>query len=366
VDQHGAALTNVLTWQDQRSRDPHPSGGGTYTQVLAARIGDGAIRELGNELRPGLPITTLFWLTEQRALPAGATVLTLADYVLAQLCGAAPGVDATNAAAFGACDLTRGNWHLPALAALGLDRLRWPKIDSYAEVVGAYRIGGRDIPCYRPIGDQQCALLGAALAAGELSINIATGSQVSIVRPAPAFGAYQTRPFFDGRWLTTITHIPAGRSLNALVNLLGELAAAHGAVIADPWEYLIRAAEAADDDDLQIDLAFFPGPTGDRGLIGNISEHNLTAGHLFRAAFRRMAETYRTAAARLQADRVAERIVLSGGLAHRIGLLQRLIVGTLALPYRLAPEEDALHGLLALALACSGRSPSATAAAIRR
>ena len=60
-----------------------------------------------------------------------------------------------------------------------------------------------------------------------------------------AFGDYQTRPFFDGRFLATITHIPAGRSLNALVGLLSELAEAQGLSLADPWPYIVREAGEA-------------------------------------------------------------------------------------------------------------------------
>ena len=68
------------------------------------------------------------------------------------------------------------------------------------------------------------AILGALLQRDELSLNISTGSQVSLLKPKVEFGNFQTRPFFDGRFSITITHIPAGRALNALVKLLSELA----------------------------------------------------------------------------------------------------------------------------------------------
>ena len=76
------------------------------------------------------------------------------------------------------------------------------------------------------MGDHQAALAGAFLGERELSLNISTGSQASLFTPTWQPGNYQTRPFFDGRFLNTITHIPAGRALNVLFKLLTELAEA--------------------------------------------------------------------------------------------------------------------------------------------
>ncbi|MFO7166921.1 MAG: FGGY family carbohydrate kinase [Chloroflexota bacterium] len=358
VDGAGRALTNAVTWLDQRVRAPHPDGG-TFFEALAGRLGETARRELGNELRPGLPIGTLFWLAQRGELPPGATPLTMADYVLTRIAGAPPGIELTNAAASGALDVGAGEWHRAALAALGLDALDWPAIRPLDEPAGAYAAHGRPIPCYRPVGDAQCALLGAGLEPGELSINIATGSQVSLLRDEPATGDYQLRPFFDGRFLATLSGLPAGRALNLLVGLLTELAAAHGAPIDNPWPYLLRAAEAAPDSDLRVNLAFFDGAEGWPGAIERIDESNLTAGGLFRAAFRQMAENYHAAALRLSPERAWERLVLTGGLARQAAPLRDLIAGRFGVSYRLGPEEDALAGLLALALVCSGRAASA-------
>ena len=362
VSPDGAALGNVATWLDQRVLDPHPAGG-TYFDVLAARLGPELRLTLGNELRPGLPIGTLFWLAERGELPSGATPLTLADFALAQLCGAGPGVEATNAAAAGAMDLVRGEWHTDALAAAGLGQLIWPPISVFTEPVGLYQAGGRSIPCYRPVGDAQCALAGAGIGQGELSINIATGSQVSLLRAAPLLGDFQSRPFFDGQALSTISGIPAGRALNVLVGLLGELAVARGVPVAESWPYLLQAAEAAPDSELSVQLGFFGGAEGDVGAIEGIREGNLTAGGLLRASLRQMAASYSQAALRLAPDRPWRQIVFSGGLAHQSRLLRDLIAARLNTPCRLAPAEDTLSGLLALALVCAGRAASVTEAA---
>ncbi|HEU5087089.1 MAG TPA: FGGY family carbohydrate kinase [Roseiflexaceae bacterium] len=355
VNDAGLPITSIATWLDQRALDRHPSGG-TFLDVLTARIEPQTRARLGGELRPGLPIATLFRQAAEHGLPAGAVPLAMADFALAQLCGAAPGVDPTNAAATGAMDVFSGDWSANALTATGLNILHWPAITSFTTPAGMYRSNGRELPCYRPVGDAQCALAGIGLAEGELSVNIATGSQVSLLQEKAALGDFQLRPFFDGRFLATISGIPAGRALNVLVGLLVELAAAHGVPIDDPWPYLLRAAEEAPDSELGVHLGFFGGAEGGQGAISHIRESNLSAGGLFRAAFRHMAASYRDAALRLAPDRAWERVVLSGGLARRSTLLRELIAAELKAPYRLGPAEDTLSGLLALALVCAGRA----------
>lgn len=363
ADARGAPLTNAITWQDQRALEPHPSGTGSYFDLLVQRLSAAERRQLGNELRPGLPICALFYLAEQGRLPAGSVPMTLADWVIARLCGTQPGTEPTNAAAQGALNLETLDWHHDVLARLGLNRLRWPALRRSGDVVGTARVGGHALPCRTPVGDQQCALVGAALGADELSLNIATGSQVSRISSHLAFGDYQTRPFFDGQFLATITHLPAGRALNLLIRLLSELAEAQQIALPDPWAYIPRAAAAVAETDLQVDLAFFASARGDRGAITNIHEGNLTVGHLFRAAFEHMAGNYHACALRLWPERGWRRLVFSGGLAQQLELLRTIIQQRFQAPYRLSPStEDTLLGLLALGLAWTGRARSVAAA----
>ena len=358
LDRHGAPRSNVITWRDQRALLPHPAGGTVFDQ-LAQHITPDARQQLGNELRPGLPLGTLYWFATTKQLQDDVTAVALPDFVLAQLCETPPATEPTIAAAQGTFDLTTGDWHVPLLDTLGLGRLRWPAVHDLRHPVGNMRVEGRRLPCYPAIGDQQCALVGAALVPGELSLNIATGSQVSMIRPTLTFGDYQVRPFFDGHWLTTITHIPAGRSLELLVTLLCELAESQGVHVSDPWGVIARAVDATPTTDLTIDLAFFASTLGDRGVIGNIHEHNLTVGHLFRAAFERMAASYAMCARRLAPTGDWAQVVFSGGLAQHLPALRASIMRQFPVPARICPTaEDTLQGLLAVALVCSGQVPT--------
>lgn len=358
----GAPLSNYISWRDQRLLMRPASGGDTYFDLLVQRLSADDRRQLGNEVRPGLPLSYLFWLVQtKQPPPTGAIAATLTDFVFANLCRSTPGMELSQAT--GALNLETLNWHDAACAKLGLERVRWPALRDLREPVGLLDVGGRSVPCYAPVGDHQAALAGALIGQQELSLNISTGSQASLLTPRLQLGNYQTRPFFDHQFLNTITHIPAGRSLNVLLGLLGELPAAQKITLDVPWTYIQQATAAVAGTDLAVDLAFFPSPVGERGAIANISEANLTVGHLFYAAFRNMADNYLACALRLSPTRDWRTLVFSGGLAQKLALLRSMIVARLQCDHRLSTTtEDTLMGLLALALVVSGRAPSVGAA----
>ena len=186
----------------------------------------------------------------------------------------------------GGWDLAAGDWDRELFGALGLGDVALAGVRDHRAVVGEYR----GLPVHVAVGDQQASLLGVFLEEGELSLNVATGSQVSRIAPPGEQGAGQRRPFF-GRTLRTVTHIPAGRSLNVLVALVTELGGEE-----DPWPEIERRAAAAGDTGLEVDLSFFservrgPGPhRRHRGVAGRR--------HAVPGAFRGMASHYGRAAA---------------------------------------------------------------------
>jgi sugar (pentulose or hexulose) kinase len=356
----GEPRSNFTTWQDQRVLEPHPSGQGTYIDVMRQRLATDEVRQMGNDLRPGLPISQCFWLAEQGRLPPGGVIpAALPDFVVANLCQAAPATELTNAMAHGLLNMETLDWHRAVIARLGLGGLRWPEIRPYGEVTGWLPVGGRRVPVYTPVGDAQCALAGAGLDYEELSLNISTGSQISLLKPRAEFGNFTTRPFFDNRFLITITHIPAGRALTLLVKLLSELAEAQNLELADPWPYIAQAAAAVGPTSLRANLAFFNSACGDHGEFTHVREEELTVGHLFRAAFQNMADNYYACALRLSPTPAWRKLVFSGGLAQKIDILRQLICDKFQTEYRLSPtSEDTLLGLLGLALAFTGRTGS--------
>ncbi len=330
VNERGEAMSNYVSWLDQRVSASEFSG-------MAARLTEQDLAEIGNEFRASIAVCQL-----AHAKPTDVTPVTIADYVIGRLCGVAPVMEPTQAAAFGALRLGTLEWHDGVIGKLGLEGVRWPRVVPSGSVVGHWR----GTPVYASVGDQQCALAGALLRDREISVNIGTGSQVAMLVDRMSADGVQTRPYFGGRFLRTITHIPGGRALSALLGLLGELGAVGEE---EAWRKIEEAVAGTPGTDVSASIAYYPGPCGDSGWFRGLREDNLTVGHLFRAVFESMAGNYRECAGRLDPGRLAEGIVFSGGVARRNALLRELTGVAIGLPSRLSPHpEDTMYGLLVL------------------
>ncbi|MBL9170739.1 MAG: hypothetical protein JNN07_23605 [Verrucomicrobiales bacterium] len=360
----GQALGNAISWQDQRALLPLGDGVGTYFDEINRRLDPEDRRRTGNEVRPGVPLCFLFWLAQHHALPAEPAIpCSLAHFVAASLCGEIPKSELTHAFAHGALDVETGTWHQETIRKLGLESLQWPNLVPQESVIGRWNAGSKHLPWFAPTGDYHCSQVGALLEEEELSVNISTGSAVIQLAQGCEFGDFQTRPWFDGRFLKTITHIPGGRALTALVNLLGELPAAHGLSLPDPWDYILREAALVQSTILRMSPAFYFGAMGHEGSLSHIREEELRIGPLFHAAFAGMAENYEVCASRIAPRRDWSRVVFSGGVGLKIALLRTMICQRLGAAHRLAAsDEDVLFGLLALGLRYTGRAPSVLAA----
>jgi len=348
LDTGRGTLGNFISWQDSRCLAASDDAPAPFVHLLSL-LGPARVRETGNELRPGIALSTLHAMRLAGELPRGLTPLSLADAAVWHLTAGEAASDHTNAAGLGLLKVADLTWHREVAELAGLGDLELPRLTEPGTVLGHCQLRNMSIPVHAPLGDQQAALLGAGLKSRELSLNIATGSQVSALSGTPEAGEAQLRPFPGGQWLRTVTHLPAGRSLNRLLGLLGELAAAQGTPVDDPWALASALAEKANPQTLRMDLSFFPAAFGSTGHISNIREDELTAGALFRAALASMADNY-VRAANLVAPSGWDRLVYSGGLAQKSGLLRHEIERRLGSSNRVAPQaEDTLAGLLHLA-----------------
>ena len=346
----GTSLTNYISWRDQRTRAPHPSGAGSFVDELRRRTSKSDLGLIGNELQAGSASSILFWMVETETLPSGVVLaMNLGDYVVAQLCGTEPTTEFT--LALGNVDLEKGVIHQEWFDQIGCKNVSWPPLVDVGQRVGSYRRDSRDIPCYPAVGDHQAALLGAGLKPRELSINASTGSQVSMLTEVlQCCDAYQTRPFFGRQYLNTITHLPAGRSLNAIVDLLAELATRDGHAISKPWDHIATAIEETGDSNLDVDLSFFESKLGSEGHIRRMRLENLTVGHVFRAALNNMADNFLQCALNVSPYRDWSCLVLSGGLAQKLPYLQVAIENRFDAPVRVSHvDEETLTGLMKLA-----------------
>ena len=208
VTEEGHPVTQIITWRDSlpcRWRGHNVPA----SQAIREIVDDRQISMWGNELREGLPIATLFARASRGQAIHGLLPHSLISYCAAALTGhrSTPRMHVTDAAAHGFLNIHKACWELGALSDFEFNELRLPEIVRGIEPVG----WSDEFNCevYVAVGDQQSALLGMALEEGELSLNIATGSQVSALTSNPTSEA-QLRPYFDRHFLSTITHIPAG------------------------------------------------------------------------------------------------------------------------------------------------------------
>ena len=355
----GSPRSNYISWLDRRATNLHPSDGVTYFDRLAEEVGDRSRHVFGNEFRPGLPLSFLYYLRETGQLShlQGTVPVTLPDFVAAALCKTRPVMEWTSTT--GMLDIVAREFPQDVLRDLRLDHLDWPEIVDFRHVVGEYKAAGWSLPVYAPTGDHQCSLAGTLLTQGELSVNVSTGSQVSMLTSSTDVGDFQVRPYFDGLLLKTITNIPAGRALAAVMKLLTEIPGRSNDNDGPAWDYFFEQANQTKKTDAGVNLAFFPGAVEGPGSFTNLREDNLTVGHIARASLEQMAEYYEQLAGRLTPAKDWSRLVFSGGIAQQSSLLRELVSDRLQLEYRTATSsEDALYGLIVLGRVIAGLSDS--------
>ncbi|MEO2019576.1 MAG: FGGY family carbohydrate kinase [Fuerstiella sp.] len=355
----GSPRSNYISWLDRRATNVHSSGEVTYFDRLAAEVGDRSRNVLGNEFRPGLPLSFLHYLreTDQLNQLRGTVPVTLPDFVAAALCKTRPVMEWTSAT--GMLDIVSREFPHDLLRDLRLDDFDWPEIVDFRHIVGEYKVDGRSLPVYAPTGDHQCSLAGTLLAQGELSVNVSTGSQVSMLTNSTDVGNFQVRPYFDGFLLKTITNIPAGRALTAVMKLLTEIPGRDNDDTGQAWDYFFQQAKQTTKTDTGINLAFFPGAVEGPGSFTNLREDNLTVGHIARASLEQMADYYEQLAGKLAPAKDWSRLVFSGGIAQQSLLLRELVANRLQSEYRTATSsEDALCGMMVLGRVIGGLSDS--------
>ncbi len=339
-------LSNYLSWRDQRTTIRDASGSCSMDRLRSC-WSDELFESLGKELKPGSATSLLHWLAERNQLPPRAMPLGIGDFVISSLCGAKPAMGRTQA--IGLMNLTTGDWHRDAFERAGLGSLRWPALAGENEVIGTLH-DAPHVQCYSVVGDQQAALRGVDLQSDELSINISTGSQVSQITPTFQPADCQSRCWFGGQYLNTITHIPAGRSLNVLESLLTELPRRAGIDVRNSWDMIAELSKSSTGGGLQCDLSFFDSAMGNNGLIDGITTDNLTVGNLFDAAFEFMARSYRHCSDRLNPSPNWRQLAISGGLVQRFPSLRRKLQSRFDLPFReIAEQEESIIGLWKIA-----------------
>jgi len=325
--------TNYISWKDERSLEilNGISTFNYYSEILSGRFKD----ITGMTPRPGIPFFNILHIAKEKGIRDNDIIITLPT-LLASVSGNFNLIE-----------------HDTMLAGLGFYDIIQKKISKdlqhffygntkvkikhcekaeLGETSGFLNLNNTNIPIYLGVGDHQCALLGAkVLNENDVSINLGTGSQVSRVRnyikDKMNADKLDYRPYFNGKYLETITHIPSGRALDEFIYLLGDIIHNTSDNNYDPWE-IVRTLTDNEiiNSTLKIDLSLFKSAwnykTG--GKIENIEFGNFRLRNFLGSLMRSYIYQYIKASQILVNCDKEFNYIFSGGIARRLPYIPRL------------------------------------------
>lgn len=348
-----------VSWQDSRCTNPAPGGSKSWMELLQEKITPERMRSCGVYIKPSLGLCNLYALLQTERDGRGGELFTLGSYVISQLTGNNV-CHLSNAAPLGLVNVPARAWDDGLRELLGFERIRLPMLAaSDFQVCGVCRCGGKEIPVYPDYGDQQTAILGCLAAPEDIVVNVATASQISTFSGAFEPGNYEIRPYFENRYLNTISNMPGGRNLDVLIRLLQECAGrVSGREVSakQVWNAVLEHFEQ-DSRGLCVDLGFYDTPDhAEGGGISHIRPENFNLNALFSAAFAHMAHAYGGSIQTLSHGAAPRgKLVFSGGVSWKTPQLLKTVGDYTGLPYRLSSiPDEAFSGLFRIALVCSG------------
>lgn len=348
----GTPLTDYISWQKEFGA--LKVEGTTAMQILGASDLAEEIMNTGMPLRKGLPSCNLLYLYKKndflRDHRQRIVFYTLGDYILRYLSGKNPMCHPTNAAATGLYDLADREWNRKLLQITNSNEVSFLAVGEEAL---DFEFESIRIHAFPAIGDQQAALLGSGLKKeGILSFNLGTGAQVSVLTEKLEYDrAYQIRPYFYGKYLKTVPHIPSGRALNVYFRFVKDLLTKFQTEISDEdiWDTLLKRINVHSKTELTCDLSFFDNAvtTWNKGAIGNIGEYEFTIENLLTAVIDTMARNFVSCAKRIEEKpENIEHIIFSGGIARRFEVLRKEIVKNYTFMQKIdIAEDETLIGL---------------------
>lgn len=322
TDEQNRPLTDYISWQDERALQPLNEWEKSSWEIFSAAFAGNYKDITGMRLRAGFPVVKILDFLRKNSYPC-VRVLSLPE----ALClGGKPfnKVHITMAAGSGCIDFLS---QLPSPQILDFiqsytkSRVEFNQITKEIEPAAQLTVNGRRVMLYTGIGDHQCAVYGAGNTLDTLSVNIGTGSQVTAVcTQASATADTERRHFLHGLQMQTITHIPAGRVLAALIAFYESISGR-----TDGWDCFASAGKKEDPVSCpHFNLALFADAWSadltPRGSITGLTLENLTSQRCWAGLFYSFAEQYIQSLSLLDTSN-RSCIILSGGkLAKNIVL----------------------------------------------
>ena len=340
-DEQDRTLGNLVTWQDLRSLR-ETEDGLTFSQKAQEAYGPDWIKGCGNEMRPGLPAVALFEHFEHFEVnkypDAPIRFHSLISWIVAGLSEEYVfSTHPTDIASSGLYLIQEKTFAESVLDILKV-KLIMPEVKEGLHIVGHSHI--LNCPIYSGVGDQQSSLLGAGLNAQSTVVNIGTGGQVARLAGGTSGPSAQIRPYFDGDYIVTRTHLPSGLALSAFVQFLRA-----GSKTDLDFEWMSQSV-----------LEFEPGTPRDvDNFEAEIRQLKTTSTKeskevIASSVIHAMAQKYVEALAEI-GHRRDDVLLFAGGVGQRMKSLPILIGGSTQSKFAISQtEETTLQGLANLSL----------------
>jgi|LakMenEpi03Aug12_release.lakeMendotaPanAssembly.Ray.scaffolds.fasta_scaffold69866_3 xylulokinase len=342
VDSQANPVTPIISWQDERSLATKNDEASLYEKNKIA------LSKLPTQnydgIRAGLPLMYFSSILGRNYFPDASKILSVNQYAALILDKELKLEDIqiheSEAASTGLHDLSTGTWSLELLKIAGIGTDLLPSISNKFGFLGATEIGKYQTRI--PLGDFQTAIEGVGLKPNQMFIHIATGGQVAryadeIVDPlATQENWIQCRPsLYDHRIIQAVTHLPAGRLLSSIAEILEKIE------VSNSWERIDRYFGESSPLLFNIDIA-------DRRefSISGIPSSGFEIESLIKGVLHGLLNTYRFVIDKMLAPQI-EGMVFSGGALNKLpNLMEKLKRSDLELAFQSHDDIDtSLKGL---------------------
>ncbi len=187
LDIDGKELTEYISWQDNRSE--------------LVDIPFTMLPENGVSMKPNLPRASVYAIKmlNNGLYSKAYSFCTLGSYLVYILTGVNK-THITDAASSGFYNVITGE---------GAGEFELPLITKNIEPAGVYK----GITVYTPVGDQQAAVLGSGADERAYIMNVGTAGQMCCINNAFISGEFESRPYFNGKTLCTVSRLIAGKEI---------------------------------------------------------------------------------------------------------------------------------------------------------
>ena len=328
LDEKGQAVSNLVTWEDERGNQIFGKEKLTYAEYLTEIT--------GYAMSTGYGLTTFFWDTMNGQVPPQAVkITTIMDYAAMKLCGLkTPLIHASNAASLGLFDPEQQDFDQKAIEKAGMKSSFLPDLIKGEAVIGYYR---DRIPVLAAIGDNQAGVYALLKKDEDILVNVGTSSQISVIsQKAEHIHGLECRPYVEGKYITLYAGLCGGVSFALLNQFFSQVCTEFAVDVSEEQVYSQMMLSAQREYErykeqntslLQVNTRFRgtrSNPSG-RGSISNIGIHNLTPGTMVLGFYRGVCEELYEAYQNMGLSSPEGKLILAGNAFRKNTLLQTII-----------------------------------------